>query len=292
MVGEWWAIRLASPDSEVHLMTDPAAVKDLARRVRRDVLRMVHLAGASHVGSSLSVVDILASLYGGILRVKSDDPDWEDRDRLILSKGHSGAALNAVLAECGFFDKSWLEHYCENGAQLAGHVTHQGVPGVELSTGSLGHGLPVACGMAIHGKRLGRPYRVITILSDGECDEGSVWESALLAPQHGLDNLVVIIDYNKIQSLGDVADVIDLDPLADKWRSFRWAVTEVDGHDVEETISALENLPLEPGRPTCLIAHTVKGKGVSFMENQLAWHYRSPDADQLTLALDEIGDPS
>lgn len=273
-------------------MIDTCAVEDLARQARCDVLRMVHLANASHVGSSLSVIDILATLYVGILRVRPDDPDWEGRDRLILSKGHAGAALDAVLARRGFFDPSWLEDYCGNGARLAGHTTHKGVPGVELSTGSLGHGLPVACGMAIHGKRLGQSHRVFTILSDGECDEGSVWESALLAPQHGLDNLIVIIDYNKIQSLGDVADVIDLDPLADKWRSFRWAVTEVDGHNVEEMISVFDRLPLESSRPTCVIAHTVKGKGVSFMENQLAWHYKSPDADQLIMALDQIDNRS
>jgi len=292
VVIEWWQICLIAPDLEIHRMINPGTVEHVATQARRDVLRMVHLANASHVGSCLSVVDILATLYTGILRVKPEDPDWVDRDRLILSKGHAGAALNAILARRGFFDPRWLDDYCGNGAMLAGHATHEGVPGVELSTGSLGHGLPVACGMAIHGKRSGRSYRVFTILSDGECDEGSVWESALLAPQHGLDNLIVIIDYNKIQSLGDVADIIDLAPLADKWRSFRWAVTEVDGHNVGEMISVLERLPLESGRPTCVIAHTVKGKGVSFMENQLAWHYKSPDADQLIRALDEIVDPS
>jgi len=270
-------------------MIDPTTVENLARLVRRDVLNMVHLANASHVGTSLSVVDLLATLYSGILRVDPDNPEWEDRDRLIFSKGHGGAALNAVLAECGFFDRSWLDRYCENGAPLAGHATHQGVPGVELSTGSLGHGLPVACGMALYGKRSGLGYRVFSILSDGECDEGSVWESALLAPQHKLDNLVALVDFNKIQSLGNVKDVIDLDPFADKWRTFGWHVWEIDGHNVEEIIAALENVPGEPGRPTCIIAHTIKGKGVSFMENQLAWHYKSPDAEQLATALEEIG---
>ena len=269
-------------------MIDIADLAGLARAIRRDVLQMVHLANASHVGTCLSMADLLATLYGGVLRVDPARPDWEARDRLILSKGHGGAALYAALAETGFFPREWLDRYCEDGAPLAGHATHRGVPGVEVSTGSLGHGLPIACGMAIAGKRKGLPYRVFAILGDGECDEGSVWEAALFAPQHSLDNLVVIIDCNRLQSLGFVKDVLDLDPLTDKWRSFRWSVREIDGHNLPEIQAAFKDVPFEPGKPNCVIARTVKGKGVSFMENELAWHYKSPDADQLRQALAEL----
>lgn len=263
------------------------AARKLAARIRALSLRMVHRSSASHIGSCLSVCDILAVLYGGILRVDPARPDWEARDRLIMSKGHAAAALYAVLAEQGFFPLEWLESYCSNGSLLQGHVSHH-VPGVELSTGSLGHGLPVACGMALAAKRGGLTHRVCAILSDGELDEGSNWESILFAPQHGLDNLTVIVDYNKIQSFGPVKDVLELDPLAEKWRAFRWAVREIDGHDVDQIASAAGSVPFEAGRPSVVIAHTVKGKGVSFMEGKLAWHYRSPKDAELEQALAEI----
>jgi transketolase len=234
------------------------------------------------------MIDVLAVLYSGILRVDPSRPDWPDRDRFLLSKGHAAAAAYAVLAERGFFPVRWLETYCEDGTRLAGHITHHGVPGVDASTGSLGHGLSIGCGMALAGHREGRPYRVFVALSDGECDEGSTWEAALFAPHHGLDNLVAIVDYNKIQSFGTVKDVLDLEPLADKWKAFRWAVREIDGHDLGQIEDALARVPAVPGRPTAIIAHTVKGKGVSFMENQLAWHYRSPSAGELAQALAEL----
>jgi len=263
---------------------------DLARRIRRDVLRMTHRAKSSHVGSCLSMADLLAVLYGGVMRVDPSAPDWPDRDRFILSKGHGGAALYAVLAERGFFPMEWLETYCANGSRLAGHITHHGVPAVEASTGSLGHGLSIGCGMALAGKKDLRDYRVFVLLSDGECDEGSTWEAALFAPHHHLDNLVAIVDFNKIQSFGRVKEVLDLDPLPEKWRSFGWLVREIDGHDCRQIDGVLAELPLENGRPSCIVAHTVKGKGVSFMENQLAWHYKSPNAEQLRQALAELGD--
>jgi transketolase len=250
---------------------------------------MTHTANASHIGSCLSSADLLAVLYGTTLRQKPAEPEWPDRDRFILSKGHACAALYAVLAECGFFPLEWLERFYQNGSPLAGHATHKDVPGVEVSTGSLGHGLPIAAGMALAGKRDGRPYRVFCLLSDGECDEGSTWEPALFAPHHQLDNLTAIVDYNKIQSLGAVKEVLDLDPLAEKWRAFGWAVREIDGHDVAAVADALAQIPAEPGRPTCIVAHTVKGKGVSFMENKLLWHYRAPLGDDFNLALAELG---
>jgi len=197
--------------------------------------------------------------------------------------------LYAVLAEKGFFPGAWLDDFYQEGSPLAGHVTHVGVPGVDVSTGSLGHGLSIACGMALAGKRDGQSYRVFAMLSDGECDEGSLWEAVLFAPHYGLDNLVAIVDYNKIQSLGSVKEVLDLDPLAAKWEAFGWAVVEIDGHDFGQIESALESIPVKPGQPSCIIAHTIKGKGVSFMENKLLWHYRSPDDTELVKALQELG---
>ncbi len=264
------------------------AYAELARYIRRAVLRMTHRARTSHIGSSYSMADLLAVLYGGILRVNPREPDWPDRDRFILSKGHGAAGVYAALAARGFFPADWLDHYGEDGTPLAGHIVHTGVPGVDVSTGSLGHGLPLACGMALAGKRDGRPYRVFALLSDGECDEGSVWEAALFAPQHRLDNLVVLIDYNKIQSFGRVAEVLDLEPLADKWRAFRWSVREIDGHDYDAIHDILGSVPFEADKPSAIIAHTVKGRGVRFMEDQMLWHYRSPDADQVTRALAEL----
>lgn len=268
---------------------DKSRCRALAKRIRQHVVRMTHRARSSHVGTSLSMADLLAVLYGGILRVKPDQPDWPDRDRFILSKGHGAAGAYAALAERGFFPvQQALETYCQDGSALAGHVTHTGVPGVDASTGSLGHGLSIACGMALVGKRDGRPYRVFALLSDGECDEGSTWEAVLFAPHHHLDNLVAIVDYNKIQSLGRVSEVLDLEPLGEKWRSFGWSVREIDGHDVEQIHWALRAVPFEPGRPSCIIAHTVKGKGVSFMEDKLAWHYQPPNDQELGQALAEL----
>lgn len=261
---------------------------DLATKIRAHALHMTHKANASHIGTCLSIADILAALYQGILRVDPKRPDWPDRDRFILSKGHGAAAIYAVLAECGFFPKEWLETYCQDGGKLPGHITSHGIPGVEVSTGSLGHGLPIGCGMALAGKHDRQPYRVFVLLSDGECDEGSTWEAALFAPHHHLNNLIAIVDHNKIQAFGTVKEVLNLESLADKWRAFSWAVREIDGHDFRQIENALTSIPFEPDRPSCIIAHTVKGKGVSFMENQLAWHYKSPDDEQLRQALCEL----
>jgi len=261
----------------------------LARRIRAHALMMVHKTKASHIGTCLSMADLLAVLYGHILCADRARPNWAERDRFILSKGHGAAILFAVLAECGFFPKEWLDKYYQDGSALAGHATSYGIPGVEVSTGSLGHGLPIGCGMALAGKRENKPFRVFVMLSDGELDEGSNWEAILFAPQHQLDNLIAIVDYNKIQSFGAVSELIELAPLADKWRAFRWAVREIDGHDYAQIESALSSVPFEPSKPSVIIAHTIKGKGVSFMENQLAWHYKSPNDEQLAQALAELG---
>ncbi len=265
--------------------------RDLAHRIRRHVVTMTSAARSSHVGTSLSAAELLAVLYAGVLRIDPARPDWADRDRFVLSKGHGAAGLYAVLAERGFFAVDELRTFCRDGASLLGHVSHR-VPGVELSTGSLGHGLSVATGMAWAARYDGRPYRAIAMLSDGECDEGSTWEPVLFAAHHRLDNLIVIVDYNKIQSLGRVDEVMGLEPFADKWRSWGWDVREIDGHDVaviEETLAAA---PFTAGRPSCIIAHTVKGKGVSFMEDTLLWHYRSPQGAEFDAAMKELDPPS
>jgi transketolase len=259
----------------------------LARAGRSHALRMVHRVNSSHIGTCLSMADLLAVLYGSALRVDPARPEWSERDRFILSKGHGTAIVYAMLAERGFFPRDWLETYARDGSKLAGHISHT-VPGVEVSTGSLGHGLGIACGMALAGQHDGAPYRVFALLSDGELDEGSNWEAILFAPHHRLDNLVAIVDYNKIQSFGSVAEVLALEPLAEKWRAFGWAVREIDGHDHTAITEALTGVPFEVGKPTAIIAHTTKGKGVSFMEHQLAWHYKAPNAEQLAQALAEV----
>lgn len=263
--------------------------KQLAKKIRAHALRMVHAAKASHIGTCLSMADILAVLYGGAMRVFPNEPKNAKRDRLILSKGHGTAILYAVLAESGFFPVADLETYCKDGSRLTGHVNHAGVAGVEVSTGSLGHGLGLGCGFAL-GLRVDKSDAgVFVLLSDGECDEGSIWEAALFAPFHKLDNLVAIVDYNKIQSFGSVKEVLDLEPFADKWKAFGWEVVEVDGHDHDALKKALSHLPAKEGKPTLILAHTIKGKGVSFMEGQLKWHYKSPDKDELAKALAEVG---
>lgn len=266
------------------------SLSELSCRLRVQVVKMTARAKSAHVGGNLSMADILAVLYGDVLRVDPTQPDWNARDRFVLSKGHACAGLYAVLAERGFLAPAALESfYCDN-ALLAGHATHHGVPGIECSTGSLGQGLSIACGLAYAGRVADPSFRVFALLSDGECDEGSTWEAVLFASHHRLSNLTVVIDYNKIQSLGFTAEVLNLDPLAEKWTSFGWHAINVDGHDIEQLQRVLSSVPLQTDRPTCVVAHTVKGKGVSFMENRLLWHYRSPNDEELAAALAELGE--
>lgn len=266
----------------------PHPAAELARRIRMHALRMTSEGGSSHIGAVFSIADLLAVLYGGVLRVDPTNPRWPDRDRFILSKGHAGAGVYATLAECGFFSTEKLKGHYRDGSDLSGHVSHKGIPGVELSTGSLGHGLSVGAGMALGAKLDGAAHRVFVLMSDGECDEGSNWEAILFAAHHRLDNLIAIIDYNKIQSLAPVADTIALEPFADKWRSFGWNVAEVDGHDHRLIEDAMTRLPLIQGKPSCVIAHTTKGKGVSFMENSVLWHYRTARGDEFERAMQEL----
>lgn len=262
---------------------------ELALRIRRHALEMTSRGGSSHIGAVMSMADLLAVLYGEWLTVDPANPKWEDRDRFILSKGHGGAGVYAALAERGFFPTSKLEGHYINGSDLSGHVSHIGIPGVELSTGSLGHGLGVGCGMAYSAKLRSKKHRVVVLLSDGECDEGSNWEPILFAGHHHLDNLVAIIDFNKIQSLAPVSETLALEPFADKWRAFGWEVFECDGHDHAALKATLAALDASTGKPKVLLAHTTKGKGVSFMENTVLWHYRTARGEELEAARKELG---
>ena len=260
----------------------------LANRIRIHALHMSRRGGSSHIGSVFSMTDIIAVLYGEILCLNPDEPTWQERDRFILSKGHAGSGVYAALAEKGYFDVSVLDGHYQDGSILSGHISHKGVPGVELSTGSLGHGLSVGAGMAYAAKHDGLNHRVFVLLSDGECDEGSNWEAILFAAHHELSNLTVIVDYNKLQSLTTVHETLELEPLADKWRSFNWNVEECDGHDHIALKNAFGKTSSKTLRPSCIIAHTVKGKGVSFMENNVLWHYRSAQGDEFDAALKEL----
>lgn len=250
---------------------------------------MVTRARASHIGSALSIADIVAVLYGRTLRVDPAAPKDPDRDRFILSKGHACVALYAALAETGFIDPALLETYGTDGSMLMAHISHK-VPGAEFSTGALGHGLPFGTGKALAAKRQAKDWRSIVLTSDGEWDEGSNWEASLFAAHHGLDNLLCIIDYNKLQSLTSIEETLRLEPLHSKFEAFGWAVQEIDGHDHDALSKALDAGSWRSGKPAMLIAHTLKGKGVSFMENRVEWHYRNPTPELLAQALAEIED--
>jgi transketolase len=268
----------------------PASTEDLARRIRRRALEMVTRARASHIGSALSITDIVAVLYGRTLRVDPAAPKHPERDRFILSKGHACVAVYAALAEAGFIDPALLQSYGADGSALMAHISHK-VPGVEFSTGALGQGLPFGAGKALAAKQIGEAWRTVVLTSDGEWGEGSNWEAALFAAHHRLDNLLCIIDYNKLQSLTTVEETLRLEPLHAKFEAFGWAVQEVDGHDHCALASVLERTSWPAGQPAMLIAHTTKGKGVSFMEGRVEWHYRSPTAELLEEALTELEGP-
>lgn len=248
---------------------------------------MVHAAKSSHVGSGFSIADILAVLYASKLAIDPSNARHSQRDRLIISKGHAAAAVYACLANVGLFDRADLASYGQPGSVLMAHVNHK-TPGVELSTGALGHGLPFGVGKALAAKRLGADWRVFVLLSDGEMDEGSNWEALMFAAHSRLDNLVAIVDYNKLQSLASTEATLGLEPLADKVRAFNWNVIEVDGHDHGALKQVLDEATTISGRPTLILAHTTKGKGVSFMENAVPWHYKSPNDLELAQALAEV----
>ena len=270
--------------------------EELAWKIRRHGIEMTHLSGGSHIGAVLSVADIIAVLYADVLKYNPEEPDWPGRDRMILSKGHAGAALYAALAECGFFPVEELKTHYQNGSRLSGHVSHH-LPGVEMSTGSLGHGLSAAAGMAYALKKDGKSQRVYVVLGDGECDEGSVWEAALFANHFRLGNLTAIIDHNHMQSLDFCENTLELEDFGAKWKAFGWNVIEINGNDHEELRAAFrQSYGVGEGasdalshRPTVIIANTIKGCGVSFMQNDILWHYRFPhDGWEYDCAVNEL----
>jgi transketolase len=251
-----------------------------SRQFRRTIVKAIKAGNRGHVGSSFSLVEILRVLYDDVLKFDSANPRWPLRDRCILSKGHGCLALYAVLADKGFFPESELWKFCKPEGMLGGHPEYGKVPGVEASTGSLGHGLSIGVGMALNARIDKSSHRTFVVISDGESNEGSVWEAALCAAKHMLSNLVVLLDYNKQQSYGTTYEVLDLDPLADKWRAFGFAVQEVDGHSVAELRSALAATPFQADKPSIIICHTIKGKGISFVENNLNWHHKTKLSDE------------
>jgi len=262
--------------------------KLLANRIRQDAIRMAHKTHASHIAAVMSVADIVAVLYGGVAKVFPDNPRSEERDRIVLSKGHAGMAIYAALAETGFFPRSELNKYYTDGSVYSGHVSHKGVSGVEFSTGSLGQGVCVACGMALSGKIRGKTNHVYAIIGDGENEEGSVWEMALMAAHQHLSNFTVIVDHNKMQATGYCDKEVGMNRLSQKWASFGWHVVDVpDGNDHDQLREAFASR--KEGLPTVVIANTVKGKGVSFMENNILWHYRDPQGEYYEKAIIELG---
>ncbi len=259
----------------------------LSRNMRKQIFKIAYKAGGGHIASAFSVIDILVTLYfGNVMSYDSKNPEMNDRDKLILSKGHSSYALYAVLCEAGFFDKHLLDNVGKPGSSMGGHPKLGEIPGVEASTGALGHGLSFGIGTAFADKVDGLKSHVYVVLGDGECQEGSIWEGALSAPTLGLDNLTVIIDYNKLQAMDKLEKIVKMEPFGDKWRAFGWNVLEVNGHDHASLKEAL--LTRVKDKPTLVIANTIKGKGVSFMEQNPIWHYRMPNEEELKILLNEL----
>lgn len=261
-----------------------------AKEIRKDIIQMALRAKSAHTGGALSCVEILVSLYFETMKVDPKNPYDKDRDRLVFSKAHDAKALYAVLAERGFFDKKLLEGYEANNGKLSGHSTRHCVSGVEVSAGSLGHGLSMAVGMAYAGKIDNKKHKIFCILSDGECDEGSTWEGILFAGHHKLDNLVAIVDYNKLQGFGYTKDVLNLEPFSQKWKSFGWEEVEVDGHNFNELITAFKKIPIKKNKPTVIIAHTVKGLGgVPIHVNKVSSQYKPPTDKEAKEVIRRLG---
>ena len=262
--------------------------QSISKEVKENILKMIYSSKGGHIGSSLSCVDILIVLYFKILNINPKNPLDENRDRFILSKGHAVSALDAVLAKRGFFSRDILKTYCKDGSKLAGHSTKGAVPGMEVSTGSLGHGLSIGSGIALAAKNDNKNYRIFILMSDGECQEGAVWEAALFSSQHKLDNLVAIVDYNKIQAFGRTKEVLKLEPFAKKWEDFGWTVKEINGHNFLEIERTLYSVPFEKEKPSLIIAHTIKGKGISFIEDKIISHYKYFTEEEYKKALEEL----
>jgi len=263
---------------------------DISMRIRGEIVEMSHTADAMHLGSSLSCVDIFVALYyGGCLNIDPKNPHSESRDRVILSKGHASMTFYTILADTGFFSKDLLKTFNKTGSHLTEHPNLGALPGIEATAGSLGHGLSMGLGMALAGRIRHLPFRVFVIMSDGECNEGSVWEAAMLAPAQKIENLIVIIDFNRWQATGRSEEIMALNPLKEKWESFGWSAYDVDGHDISSLIKILSAIPDGSRKPIAIIAHTIKGKGVSFMEDDNNWHYRIPNAEEVKFAKEELG---
>jgi transketolase len=265
-------------------------LEGISREIRGELVELSHRADAMHLGSSLSCVDILVALYfGKILHIDPKDPASASRDRMILSKGHASMTLYTVLAKKGFFPEHELALFNKNGSRLTEHPNLGGLPGIEATSGSLGHGLPMGLGMAVAGRIRKIPYRVFVLMSDGECNEGTVWEAAMLAPKQNVENLVAIVDFNRWQATGRSEEIMALKPLKEKWESFGWSAYDIDGHDMKSLVNLLSAIPDGSKKPVAIIAHTVKGKGISFMEDDNNWHYRIPSAEEVTRAKKELG---
>lgn len=266
-------------------------LEDIAREIRKDIMITAYHGGTGHLASAFSAVEIMTALYfGGILKYDKANPNWEGRDKLIVSKGHASLVLYSVLKRIGYITQEELDTFCQPGSALGGEPKYGDIPGVEATTGSLGHGLSFAAGVAMAHKLDGKESRIYVLLGDGECQEGSVWEAALSAAHHRLDNLTVILDRNHLQAMGDTEDILKLDPLKEKWQGFGWGVTEVDGHNMAELLDVLKR-DRTSGRecPRLIIAKTIKGKGVSFMEQAPIWHYRMPNEAEMELVKKELG---
>lgn len=269
-------------------MKKEAELKKISKELRKDIFKTICNGGGGHTPASLSIVEILVYLYHNILKVNPRNPKDPQRDRFILSKGHAAVALYALLAKLGFFPEEELNNFGRKGTFLGGHPDMHKVPGIEASTGALGHGFPFAAGVALAAKLDKKDYKVFVLLGDGECQEGSIWETAMFAPQHKLDNLVAIIDYNKIQAMDWLDKIVSVDPLIDKWKAFGWQVKTVNGHDFKALKKVFSRLPFTKGKPSLIIAKTIKGKGISFMENSPIWHYRMPGKEELQIACKEL----
>jgi len=279
---------MSDPSTPVKLDLSVAELERMARQLRRHVITMIATAGSGHPGGSLSAADIITTLYFKIMRHDPQNPQWPDRDRFILSKGHAAPVLYAALAECGYFPLDELSTLRKLDSRLQGHTDRILTPGVEMSSGSLGQGLSFGIGIALAGKLDARDYQVYVLLGDGECDEGQIWEAAMAAAHYKIDNLTAIVDCNQIQLAGRTCDIMNLEPLADKWRSFNWHVLDINGHDVNQISQAAKKARGIKQRPTVIIAHTVKGKGVSFMENNVDFHGKAPTPEETERALKEL----
>lgn len=264
-------------------------LENKAKEIRKSIIKQVYFAGSGHPGGSLSIADIMAVLYFDELRINEKEPKWEDRDRLILSKGHCAPALYASLAERGFFEKEKLKTFRNIESNLQGHPDMNKVPGVDMTSGSLGQGLSVANGIAISGKMENKDYRVYCILGDGEIEEGQIWEAAMTSSKYKLDNLCVIIDNNNLQINGKIEDIINPYPIDEKFKSFGFYVLTIDGNNIEEILEGFKQAKLNKNKPTCIIAKTIKGKGISYMEDQVDWHGKAPNEEQYNKAMEELG---